>query len=101
MSALQDIIKEEYYRLSELKEKYVRELEMLPKGSISKKRIRNHDYYYLAYRSEDKVKFAYLGKEGSLKLKKTKEQLNRRKEIELKLKQVNTSLKELSKSVGE
>lgn len=100
MSVVRDIIREEYSRLIELKKKYVQELTTLPKGSISKKRIKNHSYYYLAYRSKEKVKFDYLGKEDAPKLEETREHLKRRKELEQKLKQVNLSLKEIVKSIG-
>jgi hypothetical protein len=101
MSALQDIIREEYSRLIELKKRYVQELATLPKGTISKKKIRNHNYYYLAYRRKDKVKFDYLGKEDAPKLKETRAHLKRRTELEQKLKQVIGSIKEISKSIGE
>jgi len=100
VSAVRDIIREEYSRLIELKKKYVQELATLPKGSISKKKIKNHNYYYLAYRSKEKVKFDYLGKEDASKLKETREHLKRRKELEQKLKQVNGSIKEIIKSIG-
>ena len=101
MSALLDIIREEYSRLSELKKRYIQELATLPKGTISKKKIKNHNYYYLAYRSKDKVKFDYLGKEDAPKLKEMREHLKRRKELEQKLKLVNVSIKEIFKSIGE
>ena len=99
MSAVHDILREEYSRLEKRKDRYSRELESLPKGTISRKRIRNNDYYYLAYRSADKVKFDYLGKKEAPRLREIESQLGRRKEIEGKLKQVNISLEEIGKSL--
>lgn len=100
MSALKNILEEEYSRLLELKSNYLREIEALPKGSISKKKIRNRHYYYLAYRVKDKVKFDYLGKEDAPIVAQMKDSIKRRKDLERKLKQVNRGLKELSKSLG-
>ncbi|MBA7513980.1 hypothetical protein ES705_05998 [subsurface metagenome] len=101
MSALQGILREEYDRLGKLSEKYQNELKRLPKGSISVKEIRNNNYYYLAFRKKKKVIFKYLGKEDSIKLNQIEEQLRKRKDLELKLRQVNSDIKELSKSISE
>lgn len=100
MSAVHDILREEYTRLERLKDQYIQELESLPRGTISQKKIRNHEYYYLAYRIKDKVKFEYLGKKDAPRLKEIRTQLDRRKEIEGKLKQVHKSIKEIGKSLS-
>ena len=99
MSAVHDILREEHTRLEELRDQYLVQLESLPKGSIAKKKIRNHEYYYLAYRCKDKVKSDYLGKKDAPKLKEIQSQLARRKEIADKLKRVNNNIKEISKSL--
>ena len=101
MSILQDILKEEKIRLTALKQKYEKELEKLPRGSLSKKLRNNKPYYYLAYRDGEKVKFQYIGKEDSEKLHILQKQVSKRHGLILKLKQVNEELKELSKSVNE
>ena len=99
MSAVHDILREEYSRLENLKDRYRKELESLPKGTISRKKIHNHEYYYLAYRTKDGVKFDYLGKKDAQRFREIESQLDRRKEIEGKLKQVNKSIKEIGKSI--
>ena len=101
MSILRDILKEEYDRLSALREKYSNELQCLPKGSISAKKRNNKNYYYLAYRVGNKVKFKYVGKENSDSLKALKVELSKRKELEIKLIQINKQINELSKSINE
>jgi hypothetical protein len=71
-----------YYarRKKELEEK----LKELPsKGSVIRKKIKGHYYYYLIYRIGYKVKFDYLGKIEPVKLK---EQIEKRRWI---LKQLN------------
>ena len=99
MSAVHEILREEYSRLEKLKGRYSKELESLPRGTISRKTIRNHEYYYLVYRSKDKVKFDYLGKKGAPRLREIESILSRRKEIEEKLKQVTKSIREIEKSL--
>ena len=99
MSAVHDILREEYSRLKRLKNQYTKELESLPRGTISRKKIRNNEYYYLAYRVKDKVKFDYLGKKGAPGLREIESQIARRKEIEAKLRRVNNSMKEIGKSL--
>jgi hypothetical protein len=99
MSVVYDVLREEYSRLERLKDQYTKELESLPRGTISRKKIRNGEYYYLAYRIKDKVKFDYLGKKDAQKLREIESQIARRKEIEDKLRRVNNSMKEIGKSL--
>jgi hypothetical protein len=66
------------------------ELRTLPsKGSIAKKKIKGHDYYYLAYRAGDKVKFDYLGKTEPVELK---QQIEKRRWILKQLKKIEIAL---------
>jgi hypothetical protein len=80
--------------------KYQEELKEYPKGSLSGKSRRGKIYYYLAYRINKKVKFDYVGKEGSEKVLEMKELISKRQSIEKKLKQVKSELEELLKSVN-
>lgn len=98
---LQVVLKEEYKRLKQLVNKYTKNLNKLPKGSISSKKRNNSHYFYLAYRQGKKVKFIYVGKEDSEALEEIKEKVERRKEILNKLRQVKTELKELKKVIHE
>jgi hypothetical protein len=52
---------------------YVRELEKLPRGSLVKKNIKGHEYYYLLFRKNGKVKFIYKGKVSENEIKKYKD----------------------------
>jgi len=101
MSVFQDLLKEEIKRLSELKEKYEKEIENFPKGSLSNKIRNGKSYLYLAYRENNKVKFEYIGKEDSEKVQIIRELVAKRQDISNKLRQVNKELKELTKSVHE
>jgi len=99
MSIIQDVLKEEYERLKSLEQKYKREIEFLPKGTISK-RVRNGKFYlYLVYREKQKVITKYIGKIESQKSQETIEQVKKRKQLEDKLKQVRINLKELERVI--
>lgn len=45
--------------------RYEEELCLLPKGSLSKRKIKGNEYYYLVYRENGKFKSKYKGKEVS------------------------------------
>lgn len=59
-------------------------LKTIPKGTLVKKTIKGHDYYYLAYRKGKKVKFDYRGKEKPVKLLKN---IKKGRELRFKLKE--------------
>lgn len=62
MKVLKGVLKEELANSLQMKRNYERELAKLPKGSLIKKNVRGHDYFYLVYRDGGKVKFTYKGK---------------------------------------
>ncbi len=69
---IKSVLEEELQNSLRMIKQYEISLKNLPKGSLSKKLIRGHDYYYLAKREGDKVRFYYLGKLSSEKVKKYK-----------------------------
>ena len=62
MKVIRSVLKEELANSLAMKKNYERELAKLPKGSLAKKTIRGHEYYYLQVREEGKVRFIYKGK---------------------------------------
>ena len=62
MGVIKGVLKEELQNSLQMKEDYERELAKLPKGSLVKKMIKGHEYYYLVERVKGKVKFTYKGK---------------------------------------
>ena len=99
MAMVFDILEEEKKRLMELKEKYERQISMLPKGSISRKKRWNREYMYLAYREADKIKFDYIGPVDSDVAKKLSEKIEKRRELENKLQQVDKNLKDVERGL--
>jgi len=97
MSIVQDILKDEQKRLENLLYNFKKELSVFPKGSLSRKRRGNSFYVYRAYRKGDKVIFKYIGREDSDKVKNTKEQIQKRRELENKIKEVKSTLAEVKR----
>ncbi len=65
MKIIKNMLDEELANSLEMKKNYERELAKLPKGSLIKKKVKGHEYYYLVKREEGKVKFIYKGKKVS------------------------------------
>ena len=65
MKVIKSVLKEELANSEAMRKNYERELAKLPKGSLIKKNIKGHDYYYLVVREEGKVNFIYKGKKVS------------------------------------
>jgi len=55
--AIKGVLKEELDNSIRMKEKYEQELAKLPVGSLIKKKIKGHEYYYIVLRESGKVKF--------------------------------------------
>ena len=97
MSYIKNIMQEEHQRLQALYQKYMDEIDALPKGSVSIKKRNKNEYLYLANRRNGKVKFDYIGAVASENARKILEQVKFRKDYELKLKQVKGDLNEIER----
>ncbi len=76
MKVIKGVLQEELDNSLRMKKDYERELSKLAKGSLIKKKIKGHEYYYLVLRKSGEVKFIYKGKisAGEIeKYKRTKE----------------------------
>jgi len=62
MRVIKSVLKEELANSLAMKKSYERELAKLPKGSLVRKTIKGHEYYYLQVRDKGKVRFVYKGK---------------------------------------
>ena len=59
--AIKPVLREELLNSQGMLKDYERELGALPKGSLVKKSINGHAYYYLVMRDKGRVKFIYKG----------------------------------------
>ena len=62
MRVIKSVLREELANSLAMKKSYERELARLPKGSLVRKTIKGHEYYYLQVREKGKVRFLYKGK---------------------------------------
>ena len=97
MSVLKDVIQEEYNRLDSLLDLYEQKISECVKGSLSVKKRGDHSYYYLAFRDNGKVKFVYVGKEGSESVKEAAEKIEKRHRYEKMKKKSQENLSEVRK----
>jgi hypothetical protein len=91
--AIKGVLKEELDNSIRMKEKYEQELAKLPVGSLIKKKIKGHEYYYIVLRENGDVKFIYKGKKVSEDLIK---EYARAKELR---KKYRNSLSQLKKQI--
>lgn len=61
--AIRELLEEELANSLRMEQRYTEELEKLPKGSLVRKTVNGHEYYYIVMRDEQgKVKLVYKGK---------------------------------------
>lgn len=93
---IKDVLKEELENSTKLKLQYEQALAKLPKGSLIKKNIKGHDYYYCVYRVGKKIHLKYRGKSVSEdELKKYTEAKNKRVIFRRQLSEVNSQIRYL------
>ncbi|HEY4662648.1 MAG TPA: hypothetical protein VIH07_03100 [Candidatus Humimicrobiaceae bacterium] len=97
MEVLNGILKEELRRLINLKKNYENKLKKYLKGSLIKKRIKGHIYYYLNYRDNKKNIFKYLGKLDKDEISKLEDTIQERRKIQKLYSQVKRNIIKLEK----
>lgn len=93
------VFQDELERNQRLIARYEKELESLPKGSVFKRKIGNHEYLYLNYRDGEKVISKFLGKMDEFNIQELQLQLDKRKEYKALLKKLKIEQKELLKAI--
>lgn len=97
LSVIEEVLLEEYRRSIRIKEGIETEQKELPKGSLQKKNIHGSDCYYLQYREGDKVKSSYV---PASEVETVREQVNRRRENKLRIRNLEQTIKQLEKALG-
>lgn len=96
-SVLEEIFIEEYDRIIRRINAAYKEIEALPKGSISKKNINGSEAFYLFYREGDKVKSKYIKKSD---VENIKALVERRRHYEKIIRDSKKQKKQLEKVLG-
>lgn len=93
---IKGVLKEELANSLRMKKLYEQELAKLPKGSLVKRNIKGHEYYYLVYREKGEFKSIYKGKAVSDKdLKKYKQAKEQRAKHRKALSQLKKQIRYL------
>ena len=93
MAAIKGVMREGLENSIQMKKDYERELAKLPRGSLVKKKIKGHDYYYLLMREDGKVKLIYKGKVSEDIIKKYREAKEYRAKYRKLLSQVKKQIR--------
>lgn len=97
MSVIKHVLEEEYKRLLELADSYQKKIGNLPKGSISKKKRNNKVYLYRVYRDSEKIRYIYIGIDGSEQAKKALSDREEWIKYYNLLKEMKSEIKEIKK----
>ena len=93
MKVIKSVLKEELANSLAMKKSYERELAKLPKGSLVKKKIKGHEYYYLQVRENGKGRFIYKGKLSDKEVQKYEEAKKYRAKYRKLLSEVKKQIK--------
>lgn len=99
MSFLIHTVQKEKERIDYMLNKYLQQLEELPKGSITIKNVGKNTYYYIKYRKGKKVFTDYLGKDSE-QVQNICADLKRRRHIEAMITHLRTERALASKVLG-
>ena len=97
MSILMEVLQEELDRLDRQQVAYKSHLRELPRGYISKKKIRGKESYYLQYREGAKIVSKWI---PAANLQEVEKQVDQRKMLEASLRRVKEDQKKLRRALG-
>ena len=89
MNKTSDILTKQYIKLCNERDLLTKECDDLPVGSIQQKKIKNGVYFYRQYREGTTVKTVFVPRDQLTEVSKS---IKRRKEIEKRLKEINTEI---------
>jgi len=100
MKVIKSVLREELANSLAMKRNYESQLARLPKGSLVKKKIKGHKYYYLVVREKGKVRFVYKGKQpGDKEIQKYKQAKEYRAKYRKLLSEVKKQIKFLESAL--
>mgnify|MGYP000073641043 CR=1 FL=1 len=97
--AIKSVIQEALANSRRMERRYAQALRRLGKGSLVKKRIGGHAYYYLAVREGARVRFRYLGKLSAQELRTRQAQHRKRGQYRRLLREVKQQIRFLERSL--
>jgi len=97
MSLIYETVKKEKSRIEFMLNEYNMRLEILPKGTITEKRVNDKVYYYLKYREGGKIVSKYVSQSDKEKIDF---EISERQHIETMIKSLKQELKFADKALG-
>ncbi|MEK6589243.1 MAG: hypothetical protein AABZ11_01045 [Nitrospinota bacterium] len=99
MKVIKGVLEEELQNSIRQEAAYIKALNAIPPGSLVKKEIKGHIYYYLMMREKGKVKFIYKGKKSKEEIKGYDEAKKLRAKYRKLLSQVRKQITFLKKAL--
>jgi len=96
---IKSVLQEELVNSRRMQRRYAQALRRLGKGSLVKKRIGGHPYYYLAVREGRRVRFRYLGKLSAKEVQVRQAQHRQRGQYRRLLREVKQQIRFLERSL--
>jgi len=96
---IKGVLAEELKNSLRMKRGYEDALKKLPRGSLSLKTIKGHQYYYLVSREDGKLRYEYKGQVSALEIKKYNEAKKYRAKYRNLLSQLKKQIKFLKGSL--
>ena len=96
---IKGVLREELANSRRMQRRYEQALRRIGRGSLVKKRIGRQDYYYLAAREGDRVRFRYLGKLSAQALRERQAQRRQRGQYRRLLSEVKQQIRFLERSL--
>lgn len=99
MNFLCEMILVESQRNLLMQQDYQNKINLLPKGTIIRKRVGNNEYYYLKYRNGNKIVTDYIGRDQN-KVDEIRIEVEKRKHFEKMLSELKKENKLIAKLIG-
>ena len=99
MRLLSEMILEDSKRNIFMQREYQNKIDELPKGAVVRKKVGNHEYYYLKYRNGKKTVTDYIGRDQN-KVDEVRTQVEKRKHFEKMLAGLKEENKLIDKLIG-
>ena len=96
MSVLDDVLEEEKDRLLRMKSAMEKELDALPKGYLSKKRISGKEYYYLQHREGGRMVGSFV---PAAEVELLQAQVDRRRQLQASIRECRENLRKLERVI--
>ena len=96
MSVLYDVLEEEKERLLRMKSAMEKELESLPKGYLSKKRISGREYYYLQHRDGGKMVSSFV---PAADVEEMRTKVERRRQLQASIRECRENIRKLERVI--